>query len=354
MATSGTIAATVVDVTTLMEHAFRRCGKMPSTISAEQQIGARESLGFLLTSLVNRGISLWCVQNDYFPMLQGQPTYALPNGTSDVLNAAFRTETVVPATYLGLGNNTGFPAVSNGYGYYIVYDMGVETNFTGVLLQLPALSDGNSYSVWTCDATGYPGTRVGGFTVVARGDLDQAASYWYFEVSGSVTSRYWSVRDDSTSTTVTFATLMTAEFRSNPTDLPMSPYNRDDYFNLPNKTFQANRSLQYWFEKVLAPRFTVWPVPNGATGVVVMQTQHQIEDVGLLTNTLAVPQRWYEYVIFELACRVALELPAGELPPGRLEYLEGKAAQEQEMASDGENDGAPFRIQPNLRGYNRG
>jgi len=53
-----------------------------------------------------------------------------------------------------------------------------------------------------------------------------------------------------------------------------------------------------------------------------------------------------------LACRCALELPAGELPPGRYELIEAKAAQHLAQAEDSESDGAPIRISPNIRGYN--
>ena len=71
-ATSGTIGATVVDATTLMEHAIRRCGKLPSTISSELQLAIKESLFFLLTALVNDGISLWCIVKTELPLTAGQ------------------------------------------------------------------------------------------------------------------------------------------------------------------------------------------------------------------------------------------------------------------------------------------
>jgi hypothetical protein len=49
-----------------------------------------------------------------------------------------------------------------------------------------------------------------------------------------------------------------------------------------------------------------------------------------------------------------LELPAGEVPPGRLEYLDSKAEYHLNRAADGESDGAPIRLQPAIRGYTRG
>ena len=98
MATSGTVGATAIDVTTLIEHAFRRCGKLPSTISSELQLGAKESLFFLLTSLVNSGLSLWCINKYVIPLASGVSTYPLLAGTADVLNVQFRTYTVLSGT----------------------------------------------------------------------------------------------------------------------------------------------------------------------------------------------------------------------------------------------------------------
>ena len=60
MATSQTVGRTSVSVTSLVEHAFRRCGKLASTISGELQMSAKENLFFLLTDLANRGLSLFC------------------------------------------------------------------------------------------------------------------------------------------------------------------------------------------------------------------------------------------------------------------------------------------------------
>ena len=85
----------------------------------------------------------------------------------------------------------------------------------------------------------------------------------------------------------------------------------------------------------------------------VIWSQRHIQDVGALSNTLDIPQRWLESIILLLACRCAVELPAGELPPGRLEYLEGKSAQHLAQAEDGESDGSPIRIAPNIAGYTR-
>ncbi len=80
MATSGTVGKTVIDVTTLVEHSFRRCGKMASTISGELQQSARENLFFVLTDLANRGLSLFCVKKTVLNVVADRTIFDLPVG----------------------------------------------------------------------------------------------------------------------------------------------------------------------------------------------------------------------------------------------------------------------------------
>src|ERR1035437_7703159 len=93
MTTSGTVGQTIVDTTTFIEHAFRRCGKLATTISSELQLSARENLYFLLSDLANRGLSLWCVQKSILGVNANQNSYPLPIGVVDVNNALYRTKT---------------------------------------------------------------------------------------------------------------------------------------------------------------------------------------------------------------------------------------------------------------------
>jgi hypothetical protein len=136
----------------------------------------------------------------------------------------------------------------------------------------------------------------------------------------------------------------------------MAKLNGDDYQNLPNKTLSVpsgSKSLQYWFDKQVSPRIVIWPASQGSTDQIVIWTQRHIQDVGALTNTLDIPQRWLESIILTLACRCALELPAGELAPGRYELLSAEAQIHLTQAEAGESDGAPIRIMPNIRGYSQ-
>lgn len=334
MATSGTVGATPINVTTLIEHAYRRCGKLAPTISSELQLSARENLYFLLSDLANRGLSLWCLQKQVLGMQANQIQYPLQVGTVDVKTTLYRTktdltgDTISGAGYqgldLGAGNETA------------VYNAAIAfTGATTPTLLLEASSDG---ATWVQQAAFPSGVAVAANTWICA-DADNAQAY-----------RYWRVRD----TSGTLATVGSLTFSNAPYEIPMSKLSNDDYAALPNKTFtvpEGSKSLQFWFDKQTAPRLWIWPGSQGDSDQIVVWAQRHIQDVGALTNTLDVPQRWLESIILLLACRCAVELPAGELPDGRLAYLEQKSAEHLAQAEDGESDGSPIRLAPNIRGY---
>jgi hypothetical protein len=331
--TSGTVGQTVYDVATLIEHAYRRCGKMPSSISGEQILAARESLGLLLTDLSNDGINLWCITKSIIPVIQGNQSYDLPAITDDILSCNYRTF----STYSPVSSSTG---------------TGYQSQYLGASYQ-PTNAQ-VSFSV-DCLPSLVVESSVDNLTWIQQTAFEKvystlpAGKAIAVDISNAPFAAYWRVRD----TSGTLAAVSTLSFNYNAYEVPMTPFNRDDYFSLPNKAFQGSKSLQFWFDKQITPRLWVWPTAYASTDQIVVERHRQIQDIGAFTNLIEMPQRWYEYAIFGLACRVAVELPAGELPQGRLEYLEGKAEYHKSRAEDGESDGSPIKVQPNLRGYTR-
>jgi len=336
MATSGTVGQTSIDVTNIVEHAYRRCGKLASTISSELQLSARENLYFLLSDLANRGLSLWCVEKQILGMQANNITYPLRQGTVDVMTALYRTKTDLTGTTI---SGAGWQGLDLGTGNETaVYNAAISfAGATAATLVLESSDDAVTW-VWMAD---FPFATL------------QPANTWLsVDADNSRQVRYWRVRD----TSGTLPTLGELTFSNLPYEIPMAKMSNDDYASLPNKTFSVpagSKSLQYWFDKQVVPRIWIWPAQQVSTDQVVVWSQRHIQDVGALTNTLDVPQRWLESIILLLACRCAVELPAGELPQGRLEYLEAKCAEHLAQAEDGESDGSPIRIAPNIAGYNR-
>ena len=334
MATSGTVGQTSVNVTTLIEHAYRRCGKLASTISSELQLSARENLFFLLSDLSNRGLSLWCVDKQVLGVQANQIQFALKAGTVDVMTALYRTKTDLTGSTI---SGAGWQGLDLGAGNETaVYNAAIT--FTGATTPTLVFESSSNGSAWTQQAAFPSGVAV-------------AANTWIcVDADNSQSVRYWRVRD----TSGTLPAIGTLTFSVSPYEIPMAKLSNDDYVALPDKTRTVpvgSKSLQFWFDKQTAPRMWIWPASQGSVDQIVVWNQRHIQDVGALTNTLDVPQRWLESIILLLACRCAVELPSGELPQGRLEYLEMKSAEHLAQAEDGESDGSPIRIGPNLGGY---
>jgi len=334
MATSGTVGATPVNVTTLIEHAYRRCGKLASTISSELQLSARENLYFLLSDLANRGLSLWCLQKQVLGVTANQVQFPLQVGTVDVMTTLYRTKTDLTGSTI---SDAGWQGIDLGVGgETAAYNAAIT--FTGATAPTLVFESSTDGLTWFQQAAFPSGVSV-------------AANTWICcDSENSPSVRYWRVRD----TSGTLPTVSTLTFSTTPYEIPMAKLSNDDYAALPNKTFSVpsgSKSLQFWFDKQIAPRLWIWPASQDSTDQIVVWSQRQIQDVGALTNTLDVPQRWLESIILLLACRCAVELPAGELPQGRLEYLEAKSAEHLAQAEDGESDGAPIRLSPNIAGY---
>lgn len=330
MTTSGTVGRMQLDVTSIIEHAFRRCGKLASTVSGELQQAARELLGAQLVALSNRGINLWCIQKYVLQVEAGQAVYKLPEGVTDVINVLSRT-----ARALSGAVSTSYTSVTVAFSSpKIVSNVSMQFAAPGtVYLVLEASDDG---LVWQ--------------TVVSLKQQDVlAGDRIVFDADNSRLAPLWRVR-----TTSGYMPACAVTWNSAAQDLPMTKLNRDDYMNLPNKQFSlpaGQRSLQYWYDKQIVPQIWIWPLSQGSADQVVIWVQRQIQDVGAFSNTLDIPQRWQMAVMAALSKDLALEIPAQELPPGRYQDLKLDAAEKLTDAEDGESDGAVIRLAPNLRPY---
>ena len=328
--TSGTTGTVTTDVSTVVEHAFRRCGKLASTISAELQNSAKENLYYILSDLANRGRSLWCVQKTVLGVTAGQIVYNLPTGTVDVYNTLYRTKTDLTGTAI---TGAGWQGLSITSAAVSTVSVAFTAAYSGTLVA--------EYSAdlvtWTQAATLNPA-------------LSYAANAWICaDVDNLVTAPYWRVRDTSGA----LPAISTLTFSNTPSDLPASKMSNDDYTRLPNKTQSGAKALQYWYDKQVSPRIWVWPVPSASTDQIVVWTQRQIQDVGSLSNKIEVPQYWLKSIISSLAPYCALELPAGELPEGRYALLKQEAMDDLAQAEDSQSDGAPLRLTPRISGYSR-
>jgi hypothetical protein len=99
MTTSG-VSSFDLDLNEIVEEAFERAG-------GELRTGydlrtARRSLNLLFADWGNRGVNMWTFEQRVITLAAGQPTYALPDDTVDLLDHVIRTNANVPTNQADL------------------------------------------------------------------------------------------------------------------------------------------------------------------------------------------------------------------------------------------------------------
>jgi len=323
MTTSGTVATTTIDTATVLEHAFRRVRVHPSKQTPEKVDIASQNLYLLLLSLSSRGLNLWCIESVLQGLVPGQPTYATPAGTIDVLNVTFSTPQLVDATFSATANGGKVQIAATD-----ISRIGIlpSASFTGALTVSSSSNDVSYTTLLTTAAT-----KVLTAGVWSWIDLPVTTSNAWFKVES------------------TGLALSNMRVASTVRDLPVVQWNRDVYAVINNKRQEGSPSTNYYLEKLLTPQITLWPVPSSDSDHLTLFLHRQVQDVGTLTQQLELPQRWVEAIIWQLAVRLAFELE--EVDPAIITAVTQTAENYLSEAELNETDGAPIRLAPNIRGY---
>ena len=90
-----------------------------------------------------------------------------------------------------------------------------------------------------------------------------------------------------------------------PIDRLILPISRTEYASYPNKD-QQGFTTTYWFDRLLSPTVTLWPVPDGTTTSLKYYRVRQIQDANLQSGQqVEIPYLWLEAFAYGLAQRLA-------------------------------------------------
>ena len=347
----------VYNVQTVIDHAARRCGKLAEELTSEQVLSARESLGFVLTNLINIGIQYWAIYKEVVGLQADKYIYKLPTGANDVLNALYRTLSRPNGSYSSSAGGTVANVADSDVDTYcqqttpngnISVNFGTDNPiYAGSIGLLPYISGGGS-ATWSLTLE-YSTDGVTWNTLDDLGSVVVTDNQWIWtDIDPGQTVQYYRVRIYGGST------LALREFYvgNNSREITMSRLNRDDYTNLPNKNFTANQPYQFWFNRqVPNPEIYLWPTPSDPFVQMTIWYSKQVMNVGDLTDELQIPQRWYLAVVNMLAHQMAMELPG--VDTARIQYLEGQAEKTLNLAEQEERDKSPVYFAPNISPYTR-
>jgi len=133
-------------------------------------------------------------------------------------------------------------------------------------------------------------------------------------------------------------------------DRIIMPISRTEYASYPNKEQQGFPTV-FWFDRLLSPTVTLWPVPNVDNGPSTLSYYRvtQIQDANLQNGlTVDIPYLWMEAFAYALATRLA-QIWA----PDKVALLKPFADEAYQIAADQNIEISSQYISPMVSGYFR-
>lgn len=131
-------------------------------------------------------------------------------------------------------------------------------------------------------------------------------------------------------------------------DRYITPISRTDYASYASK-FAAGAPTTYWFDRLIAPTITTWPVVDSSSYVLNYYACSQMQDAALLSGqTPDVPYLWLDALVAGMAHRLARSYA----PP--LEAQRKVDADDAwKIAATQNTENVPVKLAPNLGRYYR-
>ena len=307
MTTSGS-ATFNLDLNEYVEEAFERAGGQLRT--GYDLKTARRSMNLLFADWANRGVNMWTFEQNAITLVQGQPTYALPDDTVDLLDHVIRTNANVPTNQADL----------------TITRISMPTYAT-----IPnKLTQGRPIQVWV--------QRLTGGAALLAGTVQSAIT--------------------ATDTTIPVTSLVgipNAGFIQIGTELigfnevqaatGASPAYLFNCTRGQDGTTAAAHAAGDAMYNVQKQSITVWPTPDSANQYqFVYWRMRRIQDAGAGgTKTMDVPFRFVPCLVAGLAYYVALKIPEGI---SRLDILKQQYDEAWQNAANEDQDRAAVRFVP--------
>ena len=351
MAYSGTTNQTKISVAQLIEYAFREAGKTAEEQTPEYIDAAKQALYYILQNSSNRGVNLWLLENQLYGTVTDQQTITLPESTIDIREANW-VYTVIPGitAALPVSNTTAPNAFAQNLD--LIATASAPNNWIGAGYtggQRVFYVGWNSYGTSTYNFAFE--TSDDGITWTTRETFPEVTlndrQWQYYPITTTPLYNYYRLRETVAST----FSVRQIVFSTSQQVIPLARLNRDDYWNLPNKQFPSDRSLQYWYDRQINPQMYLWPIPSNDFQMLQLIIEKQIEDVGNLSNELYIPNRWIPAVQAWLSHELSMQIPG--VDQNRIAYLEARYKEWLNSAEQEERDKSPIYFQPNYSYYTR-
>jgi hypothetical protein len=306
MTTSG-LTSFNLDLNDMVEEAFERAGSELRT--GYDLRTARRSLNLLFADWANRGVNMWTFEQNTITLVTGQPTYALPDDTVDLLDHVIRTNANVATNQADL----------------TITRISMPTYAT-----IPnKLTQGRPIQVWI--------QRLSGNSNLLTGTVQANIS------ATATTIPVTSLVGIPTAGFIQIGSELIGYNETSPADGATPAY----LYNCTrgqDGTTAAAHSTGAAMSLVQKNSITVWPTPNpGQTYQFVYWRMRRIQDAGGGTKTMDVPFRFVPCLAAGLAYYIALKVPEGLQ---RLEVLKQQYDEAWDRAAGEDQEKAAVRFVP--------
>jgi hypothetical protein len=341
----------------LIEEATSRCGIKPVQLTSEIVEKSLDQLNLMLPALINRGVQLWKRQRIILPVYENEMRVPLPPGI-DLVNRLTRRSLArytggIPFStdHLGVPDGNAAAAFDDDFATScsqtlangnigMFFPQPVQVTNLGVLFDVAMEL---AYFIEYSNDAGVTWTPVDALTGVVS-----AGQWVWSDVDGSPSALGWRVRAVGT-TALDVAEIF---FGYMPSEIPLDPWNLDEYNSMPNKT--ASGRVVNWYQQrdLSAPYLMVWQVPDKASRYdqLCVWVNEYIDTVAEPTQSLDVPRRWYDAVTSMLARRLCRSLPEADM--ARYPMLRAEEQEAVELAEGEERDPAPSNYDMGIGAYN--
>jgi len=306
MTTSG-LTSFNLDLNDMVEEAFERAGSELRT--GYDLRTARRSLNLLFADWANRGVNMWTFEQNTITLVTGQPTYALPDDTVDLLDHVIRTNANVATNQADL----------------TITRISMPTYAT-----IPnKLTQGRPIQVWI--------QRLSGNSNLLTGTVQATIS------ATATTIPVTSLVGIPTAGFIQIGSELIGYNETSPADGATPAY----LYNCTrgqDGTTAATHATGAAMSLVQKNSITVWPTPNpGQTYQFVYWRMRRIQDAGNGIQTGDMNFRFLPAVTAGLAYYIAMKDPA--LAP-RLDMLKGVYDEQFNLAAGEDHEKAPIRFVP--------
>ena len=306
MATSG-VTAFNINLNDIVEEAFERAGSELRT--GYDLRTARRSLNLMFADWANRGVNMWTFEQNTIILNPGQPTYALPDDTVDLLDHVIRTNANVTSNQADL----------------TITRISVSTYAT-----IPnKLINGRPIQVWV--------QRLTGNESVLTGTLQASIS------ATATTIPVTSLAGVPTAGFIKIGTELIVYNETSPA-AGSTPAYLLNCVRAQDSTTAAAHTAGDVLKLVQKQSITVWPTPDTSnTYQFVYWRMRRVQDAGNGINTMDVPFRFLPCLAAGLAYYVALKVPNGIQ---RLDVLKQQYDEAWQNAANEDQDKAAVRFVP--------